>query len=158
VNWDKVVRKMEGLFGPDRTALSVHSHSCETFMARETSESHSLYFLFTLRKHYNAHSSIYPTQHTASFLAFQQDVLLHRTRVRVLIFLTCVKRPPVWSIGQGFWLQVQRSRVRFPALSDFREVVGLERGPLSTTEVLLGRNSSGSGLESQEYGRGDPLS
>jgi hypothetical protein len=37
--------------------------------------------------------------------------------------------------------------------------VGLERGPLSlvsTTEELLGRNSSGSGLESREYGRGDP--
>jgi hypothetical protein len=35
---------------------------------------------------------------------------------------------------------------------------GLERGPLSlvsTTEELLGRNSSGSGLESREYGRRD---
>jgi hypothetical protein len=38
------------------------------------------------------------------------------------------------------------------------EVLGLERGPLSlvsTTERLLGRNSSGSGLESREYGRRD---
>jgi hypothetical protein len=38
--------------------------------------------------------------------------------------------------------------------------VGLERGPLrlvSTIEELLGRNSSGSGLENREYGRGDPL-
>jgi hypothetical protein len=34
-------------------------------------------------------------------------------------------------------------------------VVGLERGPLSlvsTNEELLGGNSSGSGLESREYG------
>jgi hypothetical protein len=34
--------------------------------------------------------------------------------------------------------------------------VGLERGPLSlvsTIEELLGRKSSGSGLESREYGR-----
>jgi hypothetical protein len=34
--------------------------------------------------------------------------------------------------------------------------VGLQRGPLSllgTTEELLGRKSSGSGLESREYGR-----
>jgi hypothetical protein len=41
----------------------------------------------------------------------------------------------------------------------FREVVGLEWGPLSlvsTIEELLGRNSSGSGIETQEYGRGDP--
>jgi hypothetical protein len=36
-----------------------------------------------------------------------------------------------------------------------RKAVGLERGPLSlvsATEELLGRNSSGSGLESREYG------
>jgi hypothetical protein len=38
--------------------------------------------------------------------------------------------------------------------------VSLERGPLSlvsTTEELLGRNSSGTGLEILEYGLGDPL-
>jgi hypothetical protein len=39
--------------------------------------------------------------------------------------------------------------------------VGLERGPLSlvsTTEKLLGRKSSGSGLENREYGSRDPSS
>jgi hypothetical protein len=39
------------------------------------------------------------------------------------------------------------------------EVVGLERGLLSlvsTTEELLGRKSSSSGLENREYGRMDP--
>jgi hypothetical protein len=38
--------------------------------------------------------------------------------------------------------------------------VGLERGPLSlmsTIEELLERNSSGSSLENQEYGCGDPF-
>jgi hypothetical protein len=38
--------------------------------------------------------------------------------------------------------------------------VGLERGPhslVSTIEELLGRNNSGSGLESREYGRRDSL-
>jgi hypothetical protein len=38
--------------------------------------------------------------------------------------------------------------------------VGLDRGPLSlvsTIEELLGRKSSGSHLESREYGRGDQL-
>jgi hypothetical protein len=37
--------------------------------------------------------------------------------------------------------------------------VGLERGPLSlvsTTEELLGSNSSGSGPENREYGSRDP--
>ena len=28
-------------------------------------------------------------------------------------------RPHLWSSGQSFWLQIQRSRVRFPALQDF---------------------------------------
>ena len=28
-------------------------------------------------------------------------------------------RPPLWFSGQSFWLQIQRSRVRFPALPDF---------------------------------------
>jgi hypothetical protein len=44
------------------------------------------------------------------------------------------------------------------ALQRKKKVVGLERGPLSlvsTTEELLGRNSSRSGLESREYGRRD---
>jgi hypothetical protein len=38
--------------------------------------------------------------------------------------------------------------------------VGLERDALSlasTIEELLGRKSCGSGLESRDYGRGDPL-
>jgi hypothetical protein len=40
-----------------------------------------------------------------------------------------------------------------------KQVVGLERGPLSlvsTTEELRGRKSSGSCLENREYGRRDP--
>jgi hypothetical protein len=41
----------------------------------------------------------------------------------------------------------------------FEEVVGLERGPLSlvsTIEELLGRKSSGSGLEIEITAAGDP--
>jgi hypothetical protein len=34
------------------------------------------------------------------------------------IFTQC-HWPPLWSIGQSFWLQIQRSRVRFLALPDF---------------------------------------
>jgi hypothetical protein len=51
--------------------------------------------------------------------------------------------PPLW--GQSSWLQIQGSRVRFPALPE-KKVVGLERGPLS----------SGSCLENREYGCRDP--
>jgi hypothetical protein len=27
-------------------------------------------------------------------------------------------RPPLWSSGQSFWLQIMRSHVRYPALPD----------------------------------------
>jgi hypothetical protein len=69
--------------------------------------------------------------------------------------------PPMWSSGHGqsSWLQIQRSGSDSRRYQFFWEVVRLERGPLSplsTTEELHGRKSSGSGLESQEYDIRDP--
>jgi hypothetical protein len=68
-------------------------------------------------------------------------------------------RPPLWCSGQcsgqSSSLQIQRSGFDSRHCQIFREVEGLEWGPLSlvsTTEELLGRNSSGSDLESREYG------
>jgi hypothetical protein len=53
-----------------------------------------------------------------------------------------------------------RSPGSIPGATRFSEKCGsLERGPLSlvaTIEELLGRKSSGSGLESRDYGRRDP--
>jgi hypothetical protein len=84
----------------------------------------------------------------------------------VLCFLWCTNwicicyveeiRPPLWSSGQSSWLQIQRSAFDSQRFHIFWEVVCLERGPLSlvsTTEELLGRKSSVSGLENREYGR-----
>jgi hypothetical protein len=67
-------------------------------------------------------------------------------------------RPPLWSSGQSSWLQIQRPGFDFQRYQIFWEVVSLERGLFSlvTIEELLGRNSSGCGLESREWGRGDP--
>jgi hypothetical protein len=73
-------------------------------------------------------------------------------------FVACSLRPPLRSSGQNSWLQIQRSGFDFRGYLIFW-VVGLERGPLSlvsTIEELLERKSSGSGLESQQYGRSDP--
>jgi hypothetical protein len=76
--------------------------------------------------------------------------------------MTCKKkgRPPLWSRVQSSWLQIQGSGFDSWRYQIFW-VVGLERGPLSlvsTFEKLLGRRSSGSGLEIREQGRGDPSS
>jgi hypothetical protein len=63
--------------------------------------------------------------------------------------------PPLWPSGP--WLQIQRFGFDFRRYQIFGEVVGLERGPLclvSTIQELLGRKSSGSGIENQEYGLG----
>jgi hypothetical protein len=60
--------------------------------------------------------------------------------------------PPLWSSGQSSWLQIQKSSFDFQHYQNFREVVGLERGPLSlvsTIEKLLGRKSSSCSLETE---------
>ena len=44
-------------------------------------------------------------------------------------------RPPLWSSGQSFWLQIQRSRVRFPALPDFLSSSGSGTGSTQPREV-----------------------
>ena len=43
--------------------------------------------------------------------------------------------PPLWSSGQSFWLQIQRSRVRFPALLDFLSSSGSGTGSTQHREV-----------------------
>ena len=46
-----------------------------------------------------------------------------------------VDGPPLWSSGQSFWLQIQRSRVRFPALPDFLSGSGSGTGSTQPREV-----------------------
>jgi hypothetical protein len=64
--------------------------------------------------------------------------------------------PPLWPSCQSSWLQIQRYGFDFRRYQMFSEALGLERGPLSlvsTTEELVERNSSGSGLENRDYSR-----
>ena len=44
-------------------------------------------------------------------------------------------QPPLWSSGQSFWLQIQRSRVRSPALPDFLSSSGSGTGSTQPREV-----------------------
>jgi hypothetical protein len=64
-------------------------------------------------------------------------------------------RPPLWSSGRSFWLQIQKSGFDSRCYQIFWEVVGLERGLhslMSTIEELLERKRSGCGLEGRDYG------
>jgi hypothetical protein len=76
------------------------------------------------------------------------------------IYVRCVQDgQPLWSCGHSSWLEIQRSWFDSRSYHIFWEVVGLKRGPLSlmsTTEELLERKISGSGLENREYGRRVP--
>jgi hypothetical protein len=53
-------------------------------------------------------------------------------------------RPPLWSSDQSSGLQIQRSRVRFPALPDFLRSSGSGTGSTQSRE-----ESRGSGLGNQ---------
>ena len=63
------------------------------------------------------------------------------------------RRPPLWSSGQRFWLQIQRSRVRSPALPDFLSSSGSGTGSTQPREVklrsYLNKKSSGSRFRKQ---------
>jgi hypothetical protein len=41
---------------------------------------------------------------------------------------------PLWSSGQSSWLQIQRSRVRFPTLPDFLRSSGFGTGSTQPRE------------------------
>jgi hypothetical protein len=67
---------------------------------------------------------------------------------------------PLCSSGQSSWLQIQRSRVRFPALSDFLRSSGSGSGstqPHEDNRSYLNGKVAAMGLENRDYGCGDTL-
>jgi hypothetical protein len=77
----------------------------------------------------------------------------------IYIYYVEESRPPLWSSGQSSWIQIQGSGFDSQCYQIFWEVVRLVLGPLSlvsTIKELLGRKSSGCGLENREYGLMEP--
>ena len=75
-------------------------------------------------------------------LPFQRDVFLRRYNFSKIIKriinnknLYKSNKPPLWYSGQSFWLQVKRSRVRFPALPDVLRSSGSGTGSTQPREV-----------------------
>ena len=64
-------------------------------------------------------------------------------------------RPPLWSSGQRCWLQIQRSRVRSPALLDFLSSSGSGTGSTQPREVklrsYLNKKLAAPGSENRDY-------
>jgi len=56
---------------------------------------------------------------TGSPSVFRQVARCTRWTISNIRRLYLYVGPPLWSSGQSFWLQIQRSRVRSPALPDF---------------------------------------
>jgi hypothetical protein len=46
----------------------------------------------------------------------------------------CCRKPPLWSSGQSSWLQIQRSRIRFPATPDILSSSGSGTGSAHPSE------------------------
>ena len=57
------------------------------------------------------------------------------SKQRIFVETSYGYRPPLLSSGQSFWLQIQRSLVRLPALPDFLSSSGSGTGSTQPREV-----------------------
>ena len=92
------------------------------------------YFTAVLLRHFLDYFEVVPV--SPVFTGFTIIFRLHMrcsSVVRTLYF-KIFSAYFLWSSGQSFWLQIQRSRVRFPALPDFLSSSGSGTGSTQPRE------------------------
>jgi hypothetical protein len=105
---------------------------------------HRLRHMICASDKYQAQYGIYITNQYTRYLQFLRNLTIQLGKKyyiryelnseysrNLLGWLKCVCkrcRPPLWSSGKSFMLQIQRSWVRFPALPDFLRSSGSETG------------------------------
>jgi len=73
-------------------------------------------------------------QNTRRYIAERFYLFLLTNNEHEIINYYLRNGPPLWSSGQSFWLQIQRSRVRSPALPDFLSSSGFGTGSTQPRE------------------------
>jgi hypothetical protein len=79
---------------------------------------------------YLVHSHIPEVILMSEYALIYMYIYIHMVYVVVLLYVSLIVGPPLWSGGQSSWLQSQSSRVRFPSLPDFLKSSG--SGTVST--------------------------
>jgi hypothetical protein len=129
-----------------------------------------IFFLYVVKWKFASGCSLTWSTRIVTFVAFRKVCRIYVQFLKKFAVKNLAKKMKLTLDCDGdvfnfYLLRVPGYRSRGPGFDSrrhqiFWKVVGLERGSLSlvsTIEELLGRNSSGSGLENREYGRGDPL-
>jgi hypothetical protein len=71
------------------------------------------------------------------YLQYMEDET-RQSNTNYILLAVAVFGPPLWSSGQSSWLQIQKSRIRFPALLDFLRSIGSGTGSTQPRENKWG--------------------
>jgi len=100
-------------------------------------------FAITLQAEYRFHAvanltTYRPTTISIEDAYFRRVIIIYNSRTHDTSIVPnpqIVRLPCRYSSGQSFWLQIQRSRVRFPALPDFLSSSGSGTGSTQPREI-----------------------
>ena len=106
--------------------------SCAVISSARPSDSFAVFFCEILYKRFE--DNYLEIREFDFFIFFAIYNYLEIREFDFFFFAICL-RSPLWSSGQSFWLQIQRSRVRFPALPDFLSSSGSGTGSTQPREI-----------------------